>query len=329
MYRVSFLMALVLCLAAVAGAQPNELILPAGTILKCTLAEPNFSSKTVQLDDPILCHVGPFAMFGYPAFPRGAYLAGRLADSREPGRFFGKGWLKLEFDRLVLPSESVPLPAKVASVPHFKVDEEGRIHGRGHAGRDALGWAIPMLWPVKVITLPMRGPRPTLRGEARINLRLLEDVHISPTGVALNSGVALPSPQPAQSGSRANVASTRAQESAPTRIFFPRIWYGGSSRPAAAAQVPMAALRSQSKQAGVTKSSPPLERQQPVRQLTLLILKDGSGYLANDYWIDAEQLHYVSHDGTPQSLPLERLDLGMTVQLNRERGVNFVLRSEH
>jgi hypothetical protein len=41
-----------------------------------------------------------------------------------------------------------------------------------------VGWAIPVLWPVKILTLPVRGPRPTLKGEVRITLRLLEDVEV-------------------------------------------------------------------------------------------------------------------------------------------------------
>ena len=44
--------------------------------------------------------------------------------------------------------------------------------------RDAIGWALPVLWPVKLATLPMRGPRPTLKGERAITLRLLEDVRV-------------------------------------------------------------------------------------------------------------------------------------------------------
>ena len=81
------------------------------------------------------------------------------------------------FDRLVLPGAvTVPLSAKVISLPRLRADREGKIQGRGHPKRDALGWAIPVLWPVKILTLPARGPRPTLKGEVRITLRLLEDV---------------------------------------------------------------------------------------------------------------------------------------------------------
>ena len=61
---------------------------------------------------------------------------------------------------------------------------------------------------------------------------------------------------------------------------------------------------------------------------TVLILKDGQGYVATNYWIDASRLVYVGSDGSRRTLPLNDLDLQLTVQLNRERGVPFVLRAK-
>ena len=34
---------------------------------------------------------------------------------------------------------------------------EGRILGKGHATRDTVLWLIPVLWPIDLIMLPMRG----------------------------------------------------------------------------------------------------------------------------------------------------------------------------
>jgi len=112
------------------------------------------------------------------AIPSGAYFVGQLAATREPGHLVGKGWMKLEFDRLIFPHTDVSVTAKVVSVGEFDVDAQGRILGHGHATRDTLGWLIPPLWPVKLITLPERGPRPTLKGEVPVTIRLLEDVSI-------------------------------------------------------------------------------------------------------------------------------------------------------
>src|SRR5258707_15837671 len=197
MLRRSVFLALVLGLIASGAAQsaPEE-GLPAGTLLQCTLDEPNLSSQTAQPGDPILCHASALSAFGSSVFPRGAYLAGHFEDYHEPGRFFGKGWINLAFDRLVLPhAVELPLSAKVISVPHLRVDQQGKIHSRGHPKRDAVGWAIPILWPVKVITLPARGPRPTLKGEVRITLRLMEDVDV-PTVVASRTSALTPQVRP-------------------------------------------------------------------------------------------------------------------------------------
>src|SRR6266852_88961 len=183
MRRLFLFLAVVLCLQATATAQTKESIVPAGTLLQCTLDEPRFSSETAEVGDPVVCHVSSLGMFGRPVFPRGAYLSGRFADFRDPGHFFGKGWLKLEFETLTLPGGTFPVSAKVISVPHYRVDAEGSIRGRGHARRDAIEWAIPILWPEKLITLPMRGPRPTLKGETRILLKLLEDISVPASAV--------------------------------------------------------------------------------------------------------------------------------------------------
>ena len=178
MSRRIFLPILVLCvLNTVAFSSDKTVLLPAGLLLTCTLDEPNLSSKTIQVEDPVLCHLSTTTTLGRQAFPRGSYLTGRLADFRDPGHFYGKGWLALQFDRIVLPGEGeVSLSAKLVSVPHYKVDREGKIDGKGHTKRDVVEWMIPVLWPIKVLTLPGRGPYPTLKGETRITMRVMEDI---------------------------------------------------------------------------------------------------------------------------------------------------------
>ena len=197
MLRKYLLAILIVWLMVTAAAQAAaDEVLPAGTLLPCTLDEPNFSSRTGQIGDPVLCHLGAVAVFGHSLFPRGAYLAGRFRDYRDPGPFFGKGWIELVFDRLVLPGAvTLSLSAKVISLPRLRADREGKIQGRGHPERDAVGWAIPVLWPVKILTLPARGPRPTLKGEVRITLRLLEDVEVPATVIASRTPSLMPQAQ--------------------------------------------------------------------------------------------------------------------------------------
>ncbi len=60
--------------------------------------------------------------------------------------------------------------------------------------------------------------------------------------------------------------------------------------------------------------------------ITLLVLKDGWMYGLVDYWLEDGSLHYITSYGGENSLPLERIDFDKTVQLNWERGIEFVLR---
>jgi hypothetical protein len=158
--------------------QAQDQLVPAGTLLQCTLNEPNFSSATAAIGDPVLCHLRTTQEFGRPLFPRGSMLGGHLEADKEPGHFVGKGYLKITFDRVILPGGDLPVPAKVIQARGYKVDKQGAIDGNGHATRDAVEWLFPPLWPWKVVSLPFRGPRPTLKGEEPLQLRLMDDIVI-------------------------------------------------------------------------------------------------------------------------------------------------------
>jgi hypothetical protein len=161
-----------------ASTKAQDILVPAGTLLRCTLDEPNFSSATADIGDPVICHLSSLREFGQNVFPRGSYLGGHLEADKEPGHFVGKGYLKLEFDRIGFPSSDVPVPSKVIAAKGYKVDRHGDIVGRGHPKRDVVEWLIPPLWPWKILTLPARGPRPTLKNEEQITVRLMDDIQI-------------------------------------------------------------------------------------------------------------------------------------------------------
>src|SRR5713101_6822682 len=161
-----------------ASAKAQDLLVPAGTLIRCTLDEPNFSSATADIGDPVICHLSSLREFGQSVFPRGSYLGGHLEADKEPGHFVGKGYFKLEFDRIGFSTTDVPVPSKVIAAKGYKVDRHGDVVGHGHATRDVVEWMIPPLWPWKVITLPARGPRPALKGEEQITVRLMDDIQI-------------------------------------------------------------------------------------------------------------------------------------------------------
>jgi hypothetical protein len=182
---IGILMGAAALLASAGVIHAQDQLVPAGTLLQCTLNEPNFSSATAAIGDPVLCHLRTMQEFGRPLFPRGTMLGGHLEADKNPGHFVGKGYLKITFDRVILPNGDLPVPAKVIAARGYKVDKQGDIDGKGHATRDVVEWLLPPLWPWKIVTLPARGPRPALKGEEPLQLRLMDDIVI-PHTLALN-----------------------------------------------------------------------------------------------------------------------------------------------
>jgi len=67
------------------------------------------------------------------------------------------------------------------------------------------------------------------------------------------------------------------------------------------------------------------------RQLVELYLKDGTVYDVTDYWLVNDQLHFTTVENgksVEHEIPFDELDLQKTVDVNTERGFNFVLRDE-
>jgi len=88
------LLSAVVLLVLAAGIHAQDLLVPAGTLLQCTMDEPNFSSATAAVGDPVLCHLKTMQEFGRPLFPRGSMPGGHLEAEKDPGHFVGKGYLK-------------------------------------------------------------------------------------------------------------------------------------------------------------------------------------------------------------------------------------------
>jgi len=282
-------------LVVVSSAVAKDFI-PAGTILHCTMDEPNFSPKTAMVGDPVLCHLGPLGSFGHSIFPRGAQLGGHLQDYKSPGHFVGKGWMAIEFDRLILPNaEILPLAAKVISAPHLKTDAQGDIHGKGHPKRDAALWMVPLFWPVKVFTLPARGPYPALKGESRLSLRLMEDVEVP---FATTHNYPVPPWKDEQSSYNSNSSSIyRPASTTASNAPIQRVNYGAAKSP-------------------------------DNGEVTVIALQAGGALLARRYWLQGTSIHCVSAAGAEQDVPLGMIDLAETVKLNQERNVEFVLDSK-
>ncbi|MGA9391097.1 MAG: hypothetical protein WBV69_11680 [Candidatus Sulfotelmatobacter sp.] len=286
----------ILCFCVNFAQSARSEVIPAGTLLQCTLSEPNFSSKTATVGDPVLCHIGSLSDFGHSSFLRDAELGGHLRGYKNPGRLIGKGWLDVQFDQLVLSGEHfVPISAKVISAPNARVDREGKIHGRGHAKRGAIEWMIPVFWPIY----------PAFKGETRLTLRVLEDVQIQPSVAATVSASALPSRGTA--GSQA----------------YPEVYPVMAS--ASDARITLASI-SAYRTAGFPQ--PTLDQGRNQRS-TLIVLKDGAAYVARQYWVEDGQMRCTGDNGEERGFTLESIDLDNTVRLNRERNVEFIVQSKN
>src|SRR5579871_53151 len=322
-------------LLAVSSAGAQDVFIPAGTLLKCTMNEPNFSSATAQVGDPVLCHLSSVQEFGRNAFPRGAYMSGHLEAEKDPGHFVGKGFLKIVFDRIGTPNSDVTVDTKVIAAQGYKVDKEGDIKGKGHAKRDVIEWMIPPLWPWKVLMLPARGPRPTLKGEEMLTMRLMEDVTIPRPGATYNSR----DWRPAASSYKPAIYYNDMRETHPVTAAANatrNVISVDSGFKQIALQEPVNATPQDQLITGqpIAQTTPePLRSsaqasriQTPSSSLTLIALRNETVYAVASYWLDGDNLDYVLPSGTRSSCALNEVDLARSTQLNSERGIAMSFR---
>ena len=299
-----------LTFSAAAGAR--EVVLPAGTLLQCTLNEPNLSSKTADVGDPVLCHLRGITSFGQQAFPRGSYLVGHLEAAKDPGHFVGKGYLRLQFDRIGLPSGDMPLQAKVIATHGYKVDKEGKIDGKGHAKRDVVEWMLPPLWPWKVIMLPARGPRPQLKGETVLSLRLMDDVELPQVASASLPARRSLSIRP-QSDSYGESDDSKPVLSIRSSVVT------SSTKVSAAVEVPRASYASFVSTSSVS-TVPAAVASKPV-----FILNSGTVLAVGSYQYQDGRLTYTLEHGGGGVVSTDEVDWNATTRVNNQRGVRVTL----
>jgi hypothetical protein len=311
-----------------ASTKAQDILVPAGTLLRCTLDEPNFSSATADIGDPVICHLSSLREFGQNVFPRGSYLGGHLEADKEPGHFVGKGYLKLEFDRIGFPSSDVPVPAKVIAAKGYKVDRHGDIVGRGHATRDVVEWLIPPLWPWKILMLPARGPRPTLKNEEQITVRLMDDIQVPRLVASAQSNerpTAYDRPHPTyrpQSAYRpASSDRQRSFEQAQV-VSTPENIIADVSYAAQSTTVqdnPANVSDPSTVETAPTEPSAPnsTTMRQPLRT-RWIALKPGNVYAVTNYRIREGSVTYVLSSGAKGSVDITEVDWRKTSHLNAE-----------
>ena len=135
----------------------------------------------------------------------------------------------------------------------------------------------------------------------RITLRLLDDVEVPATSASSGIASQLPSVRQLRPSSQ----DTRLGES----------WRDFKPQPSDASSAEGTRL---------VDARDLVDR--PRSQVTILILKDNTGYMVTDYWLEGTTLHFLALDGAHKVVPLGKLNLNETVRLNRERSVDVVLR---
>ncbi len=249
-------------------------------------------------------------------FPRGSYLGGHLEADKEPGHFWGKGYLKIEFDRIGFPESDIPVPSKIIAAKGYRVDKKGDIVGKGHATRDTVEWLIPPLWPWKILTLPARGPRPTLKGEEQITVRLMDDIDVPRPGGSLRSYERPPAPASYHSQSfRKPVALKNSEKPANDAPDISEIGYEATNTAPADAATTNASAISEAPAQMVRTSS--VVTGQPAR-VRLIALKSENVYAVTTYRINGGSLSYVLASGGTGSVDLTEVDWRATSRLNAE-----------
>jgi hypothetical protein len=286
-------------------------IIPAGSLIQCTVSEPKLSSKTEAIGDPISCQMNHAGRFGMSFVPYGSDVIGRFEEYKDPGHFVGKGWMELKFDRMMVgPNTVVPIDAKVVDVAGYNVDREGRIRGKGHAKRDAVEWMIPVLWPIDAINLPRSGPRPSLKKETRLTLKVMDDVPLSGWEASQQASPELLRRSPSAYTPRGTGATQLPSSAAPANPSLMRL--SSSSMPAAQPAAPCGTPLAMATNNGVQKE----------QNTVTLIFRDGRPPVQVDnYMVTSTRLYVL--DGNRCSIPVSQLDLEATAKVNRDAGIDF------
>ncbi len=114
--------------------------LPAGTMLTMKL-ETAISTRTNRAGDRFSGRVTEnVKLDGRTIIPIGASVEGRIARAEEHRRFRGTPTIDLRPDTVIMPSgDRIALNAVIVDTdarPDVDVNDEGRLKGRGHDGRD-------------------------------------------------------------------------------------------------------------------------------------------------------------------------------------------------
>jgi hypothetical protein len=197
------------------------------------------------------------------------------------------------------------VPAKVIQARGYRVDKQGAIDGNGHATRDVIEWMFPPLWPWKVISLPFRGPRPALKGEEPLELRLMDDIVLPRTLTQISH----PDRPPYASSSHSRPSSYSVTPQAnEMQLTVEKTAMAESATPANEPNGSIDTLQISAPQPG---------ERQPIERLTILVLKSKETYQVTKYQRDGDLLMFQDVLGRKGGVDVNEVDWRKTSEMTR------------
>ena len=153
----------------------------------------------------------------------------------------------------------------------------------------------PVLRPIDLINLPRRGPRPTLKAETRLTLKMMDDLVV-------------PSATPTLHDQYGFAQRAPVSYSAPPPQLAPV-----EPPPQPASYV----------------APPPPPVQQPIAAAPppiVPVLRSGYSLYAARYWYDAGgRVQYIAPNGARYYIAIQQLDFNATIDANRRNGLSFTV----
>jgi hypothetical protein len=155
------------------------------------------------------------------------------------------------------------------------------------------------------LTLPARGPRPTLKGEEPLHLRLMDDIVVPQTVARFQAGSNRPpyasTTRPSAYQGQTPTAVHQVTEQKPTSAMAVTLAATTDVAKPAAAETQTAAAN------GPTQS-----------RVTFLVLKSNQIYEVSKYQVEGGTLKYRELNGTEGSVVMEQIDWRKTTELTAE-----------
>jgi hypothetical protein len=166
---------------------------------------------------------------------------------------------------------------------------------------------IPPLWPWKVVSLPFRGPRPALRGEEPMQLRLMDDIVIPRTLAQISHPDRPPYASSTQPSAYRVALRSSTKHLAVEKRVIPR-----NETPA---NVQTAALET----AGDLQiSEQQLAEPQSSKRFTILVLKSNQVYEVAEYHRDRDLLLFRDLQGRKGGVDVKDVDWRKTSEMTAQ-----------